>query len=269
MSRAAGKAGSGYGRGDLMDWLNGFLGTHYTKVEQLGNGAAFCQILDALYPGSVRLQKVNFNAVTEPEMVANYKVLQDCFNRQKIQRNVPVETLVKCHYMASLEMLQWMKKFFDENYSGGEYNGPERRAECGVREPGDTSRGKPTTAKRSARVKVTAPPPTTVKKAPIQGRAAPPQSTIKARGQRPMGETPGPGSRAQLLEIRKLKEEVEALKKDNQTLLEERNFYFNKLQRVETLCQAKEGDAFAESILEVLYETDEENGFVSPDELDI
>ena len=261
--------GTGYGRGDLMDWLNGLLGTHYTKLEQLGDGAAFCQVFDALYPGSLRLQKVNFNAVTEPEMIANYKILQECLDRRKIQHDVQVEHLVKCHYMPSLQMLQWVKGFFEENYSGGAYDGPARRAECGVREPGDKTRGKPPATVKKARVKVSAPPPTTVKKAPVQGRAAPPQSTIRARGQRPVGETPAPGSRAQLLEMKKLRDQIEELKKDNQTLLEERNFYFNKLQRVETLCQTKEGDQFAESILDVLYETDEEHGFVAPDELDI
>ena len=72
-----------------------------------------------------------------------------------------------------------------------------------------------------------------------------------------------------LLQIQQLKEKNDELKKDNQILLEERNFYYQKLQKVEDICQAKEGDEFAKQILEILYQTDEEHGFVSPDELDI
>lgn len=280
-------------RGDLLDWVNSLIGTQYQKVEQLGNGAAFCQILDALYPGTVRLKRVDFNAVTEPEMIANYKVLQEVFTKKKIDRNVEVEKLVKCHAMASLEMLQWMKGFFEHNFSGGEYDGPGRRAEVGIREPGDTTRGakKPTgTTKKPATARVSAAPPATVRKSTAQPtntttttvRRAPPQSTLKqappqtvartSRVSRLPGQTPKPDD-AEMRKLKKqledVKRELDEMKKENQTLLEERNFYLDKLQQVEALCTPKEEEAFAASILEVLYATDEEHGFVAPDELDL
>jgi RP/EB family microtubule-associated protein len=66
--------------------MNTLLGTHYTKVEETSNGAAFCQILDALVPGKVKLHKVNYNAITEPEMVANYKILQEVLNSENVSR---------------------------------------------------------------------------------------------------------------------------------------------------------------------------------------
>jgi hypothetical protein len=52
-------------------------------------------------------------------------------------------------------------------------------------------------------------------------------------------------------------------------LVEERNFYDNKLQKVEVTCQTRGDDDFASQILAILYETDDAHGFVSPDELDI
>jgi hypothetical protein len=52
-------------------------------------------------------------------------------------------------------------------------------------------------------------------------------------------------------------------------LVEERNFYYHKLQEVEVTCQAKGDDDFASQILAILYETDDAHGFVSPDEPDI
>ena len=41
------------GRKALLDWLNGFLQMHYTKIEQLASGAAYCQLFDALHPGTL------------------------------------------------------------------------------------------------------------------------------------------------------------------------------------------------------------------------
>lgn len=36
-------------RTDLLAWLNDLLQLNYTKVEQCGTGAAYCQILDSIY----------------------------------------------------------------------------------------------------------------------------------------------------------------------------------------------------------------------------
>jgi RP/EB family microtubule-associated protein len=38
------------GKNELLTWLNELLQLNYTKVEQCANGAAYCQIMDALYP---------------------------------------------------------------------------------------------------------------------------------------------------------------------------------------------------------------------------
>ncbi len=36
-------------RTDLLAWLNDLLQLNYTKVEQCGTGAAYCQIIDSIY----------------------------------------------------------------------------------------------------------------------------------------------------------------------------------------------------------------------------
>ena len=35
-------------RNDLVQWVNDLLQLNYTKIEQLGTGAAYCQIMDAI-----------------------------------------------------------------------------------------------------------------------------------------------------------------------------------------------------------------------------
>ena len=44
------------GKNELLNWLNELLGLNYSKVEQCANGAAYCQIMDAIYPVSSSLR---------------------------------------------------------------------------------------------------------------------------------------------------------------------------------------------------------------------
>jgi RP/EB family microtubule-associated protein len=96
------------GKNELLAWLNELLKLNYSKVEQCNTGAAYCQIIDAVYPvteestflhflyistsdshvpqGEVPLKKVNFNAKTEPEYIKNFKVLQTTFDKKQISR---------------------------------------------------------------------------------------------------------------------------------------------------------------------------------------
>ena len=65
--------------------------------------------------------------------------------------------------------------------------------------------------------------------------------------------------------------EVTELKMSVENLERERDFYYSKLREVEVLCQAHEGEnvPFLQSVLDILYKTDEADEFVAPDETDI
>lgn len=49
-------------RGELLLWVNDLLKTNLTKIEQLGTGAIYCQLIDILYPNKLPMSKVNWKA---------------------------------------------------------------------------------------------------------------------------------------------------------------------------------------------------------------
>ena len=62
-------------KGVILDWLNELLDLQLTKIEQCATGAVYCQVMDAIFPGSFSIAKVKFGAKFDYEFVENYKVL--------------------------------------------------------------------------------------------------------------------------------------------------------------------------------------------------
>ncbi|KAH3688501.1 hypothetical protein WICPIJ_000518 [Wickerhamomyces pijperi] len=117
---------SGESRTELLKWVNELLQLNYTKVEQLGSGAAYCQILDSVFL-DLPMSRVNFNASKEYEYLNNFKVLQSAFQKHKIQKPIPVDRLTKCKFQDNLEFFQWIRKFWLENRDEAEYDPLSRR----------------------------------------------------------------------------------------------------------------------------------------------
>ena len=64
------------------------------KIEQLGSGAVYCQIIDVVHPGKIVISKVNWKAKSDYEFMNNYRLLQDAFNKVGIKRYVEVPALI-------------------------------------------------------------------------------------------------------------------------------------------------------------------------------
>lgn len=60
------------------------------------------------------MSKVNWSAKSSHEYVANYKLLQKAFTKNKVQRFVDVDKLIRGKYQDNLEFCQWLKAFFDQ-----------------------------------------------------------------------------------------------------------------------------------------------------------
>lgn len=245
-------------RHEMLAWVNDCLQTRYAKVEELCSGAAYCQFMDMLFPGSVPVKRVKYKTKLEHEYISNFKLLQGAFKKMTVDKIVPVDKLVKGRFQDNFEFLQWFKRFFDANYQGQDYDpigargGAEPTTGAGGRVPARSRMPMASASNGHSRMNTQRPAP--VRNAPAP--RAPPSSYNRA--------TNGASS-AQLEELNATLVEknlaIEGLEK-------ERDFYFGKLRDIEVLAQEFEtadGAAeFSQKVLGVLYAT--EDGFAVPEE---
>eukprot|EP00092_Neocalanus_flemingeri_P007815 GFUD01008436.1.p1 GENE.GFUD01008436.1~~GFUD01008436.1.p1 ORF type:complete len:278 (-),score=91.97 GFUD01008436.1:405-1238(-) len=249
-------------RHDMLAWVNDCIQTKFAKIEELCSGAAYCQFMDMLFPGSVQVKKIKFNTKLEHEYLTNFKVLQASFKKMNVDKIVPVDRLVKGRFQDNFEFLQWFKKFFDANYDGQDYDAIGMR---GGEEVG--SGGKP------ARPNGMAKPMSGMPKRSPAPRPAPVASRPAAAARPAMGG----GARAAnggvnmqaKMQIEDLNAQVLEMKLTVEGLEKERDFYFGKLRDVEVMCQENEstGGDLVGKVMDILYQT--EDGFAVPDEEDV
>jgi len=270
-------------RHDMLLWVNDCVAAKYTKIEELCSGAAYCQFMDMLFPGtSVNLKKVKFKTNLEHEFIQNFKLLQASFKKMQVDKIIPVERLVKGRFQDNFEFLQWFKKFFDANYDGREYNPIAARGgeDIGVSKTPPhgsiTSMNKnPPPAHNFNRVnaanainRTTA----VVKAAPRQNynKSVPaPPSRVAVSNRGGIGVVSGivSGPTGDSHKLEELTAQIMELKITIDGLEKERDFYFGKLRDIEVLCQEHENEANAgiiSKVIEVLYATEE--GFAAPED---
>jgi RP/EB family microtubule-associated protein len=243
-------------RTDLLSWLNRTFSLNYTRIEQMGTGSAYCQIMDAIY-GDVPMSKVNFEANQEYMYVNNFKILQNTFKQHNLDKCIPVDRLIKCKFQDNLEFFQWMKKFFDANYPGSDYDAIARRKSKGTT--------------------VTKTQPLVLNIAPVRNTVPPMETLTKKLHSTSLNENIVPNvppvqkSTSFTNDIKKIEElnsQLKELRESVTELEEERDFYFKKLRDIEICCQNEEDSIptseLRKKIREILYNTEE--GFEIPND---
>lgn len=246
-------------RHDILAWVNDSLQTSYSKIEELCSGAAYCQFMDLLFPGSVPLKKVKFNTNLEHEYIQNFKMLQSSFSKCGVDKIIAVEKLVKGKFQDNFEFVQWFKKFFDANYQGQDYDpiaarggepvGSQPKAGSKAKQPSGISKG-PARVTASSRTTTTQRSPA----APAQTKVAP-APKVTATQNHAGGDN---------VKVAQLEAQLNDMKLTVEGLEKERDFYFGKLRDIEIICQEDEDNDSNKRIMEVLYATEE--GFAPPDE---
>ncbi|XP_067824008.1 microtubule-associated protein RP/EB family member 1-like isoform X1 [Heptranchias perlo] len=256
-------------RHDMLAWVNNSLQLNYTKIEQLCSGAAYCQFMDMLFPGSIALKRVRFQAKLEHEYIQNFKLLQAALKKMDVDKIIAVDKLMKGKFQDNFEFLQWFRKFYDANNDGKAYDPVVARQgqEAG---PSPSPHGqvfnkpKKTLSTLSA---ATAPDKKALRssssgtyllrsKAPQKGGAAAPNAANKSAAAVPERSSMAGNGDAHVAE---LAEQVKTLKTDMVELEKERDFYFGKLRSIEVICQEnQQGDnAAIQQVEKVLYSIDD------------
>ncbi|CAL7934886.1 unnamed protein product [Xylocopa violacea] len=243
-------------RHDMLAWVNDCLQSSFTKVEELCTGAAYCQFMDMLFPGSVPIKRVKFKTNLEHEYIQNFKILQGTFKKVNVDKVVPVDKLVKGRFQDNFEFLQWFKKFFDANYSRTEpYDALAIR--------GGEPMGHGTNVKRTTGRDVHS------TKRPIRigegsttsthaGKTVPLRKAPFHHSESKIGGVADRGGHGK---IEELSAQLMELKVTLEGLEKERDFYFGKLRDIEVVCQeSDDGDhpPIVQKVLDVLYATEEE-----------
>eukprot|EP00835_Amoeboradix_gromovi_P005219 NODE_471_length_8085_cov_0.211620.p3 type:complete len:125 gc:universal NODE_471_length_8085_cov_0.211620:7600-7226(-) len=96
----------------LLQWINGVTGANCTKIEDLGKGDIYLQLLAVYYPDTPANRRVP-NANQEYQWRQNWKLLQIVFDKYQIPVHIPVERLVKCKFQDNVEFCQLVKKHLD------------------------------------------------------------------------------------------------------------------------------------------------------------
>ncbi|XP_040160667.1 microtubule-associated protein RP/EB family member 1 isoform X4 [Anopheles arabiensis] len=254
-------------RHDMLSWVNDCLRSQFTKIEELCTGAAYCQYMDMLFPGSVPMKRVKFRTNLEHEYIQNFKILQAAFKKMNVDKVIPVDKLIKGRFQDNFEFLQWFKKFFDANYDGREYDALEARSgimlgqgaiqnELGVGEL-PTTRIHSRPAASATRGSIVAPTRQMVQSPPSRIGGGVNVNTSKSSSQNSVTNQ----------QIEELNSQISDMRLNFEGLEKERDFYFSKLRDIEILCQDDEQSQspFVQKILEILYAT--EDGFAPPDEI--
>jgi len=274
------------GRKDLLDFFNNLLDLNLAKIEQTASGAVACQLTELIFPNSIPMQKVNWEARSDFEFVQNYKLLQAAFNKHRVQRHVDVDKLIRAKYQDNLEFCQWLKAFYDqsgvfrEDYDpvavrargkgGKKYNQQMGKGGKAATRPRPAAASKPSAA---GPVAITEKPELTAaerKNRPLRERPAA-NTEPEKKDQRAKEETQ-PTAEQVVADAQLLKQNADLTTQVAEfelTLLEiekERDFYFEKLRNVEIMLQvyqetAGEGDPdhLIDNVFKILYATAEEN----------
>lgn len=269
-------------RHEMLTWVNDCLTASYVKIEQLADGAAYCNFVDMLFPGSIKMKQVKWNTKLEHEQLNNWKIMQTGFKSMQVDKIVPVERLIKAKFQENFEFLQWFKKFFDANYDGHDYDALAARggealpigASSGIKPMARIQRGSGAAARASKPAPAKPKPASTTTTLPPVRNAPPPKAApAPAKATAPPAARNGGGGGASAAETKKLEaaleektEQVQQLEGMVDSLEKERDFYFNKLRLIELECQevGEEAAVPVAKILEVMYATEE--GFAPPED---
>merc|ERR1719420_920885 len=233
------------------------------------------------------MSRVDFTARQEYEFTRNWKLLQNGFAKAGIDKQIPVQRLIKARYQDNLEFLQWMYKYARDTYNGDPdeptYDALGRRTKSkGGRDyTGSSQRNSRPQRNRGSHGKENRSRPTSA----VMQRGGGGGSQSRQRDSKGRQERAGSqsamanqqaiqeleqlrnenkqlreecdGVKAKLDGIQAEHEEISSIAKD---IEKERDFYFSKVVAIENILKAQSDQEapLLKQVYELLYQTEED-----------
>lgn len=237
-------------RKDMLSWVNRTLMSDFKKIEELCTGAAYCQMMDILFPGSVPLRRVKYCTNLEHDFLNNLKIFQNSLVSMAVDKAVPIDRLIKGRFQDNFEFLQWFKKFFDANYDGKEYDA------LGARHQHPMGYGTPNTLRPSQRANVSGGMPKAMSTSGGVNKSVS-KPVEKKTPTTAFGNMKIREAKNELAEqLQTLAQERDDLTEKTQTAEAERDYYYQKLTLIEAMINEEdneENQAFCERAKEIMY----------------
>jgi len=267
------------GKREILAWANDCIDANLSDVAgNVGDGAAYCQLLHSVNRRCVNLKNVKFDARDDYGYNNNYNILTNALKKLGIDKVIRPDALMRGKPLDNLEFIQWLKHYCTNVSSGEGYCGMAEREKyfpnLGKKDKRWAGSGKSSSA--GVGVSEPAAPSRAGARKPAPAKQAPARAVSRADSA---------ASNASAAQVATLQEEVSTANQLNEDLQlnvdaleKERDFYFGKLREIELLCQEREDDDIAEplagmvsAIKEIMYATDdaEEEPVEEEDEEDL
>jgi RP/EB family microtubule-associated protein len=106
------------GRWELLRWLNDFLCLDQSKVEELSDGVAYCQLVDAVHPEKVPLNKLMWEPRTQHERLKNLGVLEKAMRESGMNKTISADKIASGSFPENLALLQFLHAYVQRNAPG-------------------------------------------------------------------------------------------------------------------------------------------------------
>lgn len=107
----------------ILQWISENFTYKIDKIENASNGLLYLEIINKLYPKSICSSKINkpksnnIQLLSYDSILKNFKLLQNLFKVNKIQKNFDMQRLMSGSFQENLEFLQWFKSYYENIYS--------------------------------------------------------------------------------------------------------------------------------------------------------
>ncbi|CAD8188497.1 unnamed protein product [Paramecium pentaurelia] len=105
-------------KSEILQWINTLLKTNFTKIEQLGNGVAYCKLLNMIDPTCLNSTKIVLKTKTQIDHISNLKLFQTAMQKLHMKKQFDIDKVSKCYFHENYDLALFLKKQHTLRFSG-------------------------------------------------------------------------------------------------------------------------------------------------------